>query len=608
MVSRRNFFSIAAIMLVVLFMFQFTNVALEMLNDYGSNKNSVDVSTLAARDSAFAPEGLDGETPWGTRRPGVVFIGEADSAVGQVTAHWAAYTKRNFTASERLGQYVPGGGTARADVPELIVLDGARMDWNSGECRTLMDCAAAGSSLVFATLPEPAVIRDRQELRELLGIYEVRAQRTTVEAIHLYGDFLLGGEILYQGEDEKENELRQDMELEMPWYILDAGTKVYMKGVPAGDVKVEDHPAVIWRRSLGGAYVFAVNGGYMEDAAGLGLLSAMASETGRYSVYPVVNAQNLIAANYPGLAAENGTELMKYYSMSMRGLYRDVLWPDLTAVYHRGGLGLSCMMSMQFDYSDNRQPDQGQLVYYMKLINELGAETGLSMYSVSDTPVVKRLEEDFEFLNFTGMDYSFTSLYGGSMTDQELSDALGWGDLSGVRTVAVPYDGGSEVVGYQTDHVTRQMAVTDGFAHTFMGDFRVRSLETALAYTSVLVDAARPAYPQSDQDTWDVLSQRLTSTVPSGWKGFDAFDSTTAAQCDGRIRDFLSLDYTHSYEGNQVLIRHSGSGTAWFLLRVPGRTVDSIEGGGARRVEDGVYLIEAQESDVEITLRMVYPG
>ena len=38
MVSRRNFISIAAIMLVVFFMFQFTNVALEMWNNYDENK------------------------------------------------------------------------------------------------------------------------------------------------------------------------------------------------------------------------------------------------------------------------------------------------------------------------------------------------------------------------------------------------------------------------------------------------------------------------------------------------------------------------------------------------------------------------------------------
>lgn len=603
MVSRRNFFAIAAIMLVVLFMFQFTNVALELWNNYGDNGNAVDVYTLAAQGSAYVPDSPGEETPWGTVRPGVAFLGPADSAVGQVTAQWAAYTKRSFAASTRLEGYAPG-----PEVPELIVLDGAGMGWDSGTCGVLRSFAAAGASLVFATLPDVSVIQESEELQDLLGIYEVRAQRTTVEGFHLYAGFLLGGEAVYQGENAKENEQYQDMELDLPWYILGPGTKAYMKGIPAGEEKAEDHPAVIWRRSLGGAYVFAVNGSYMEDAAGLGLLSAMASEAVGYSVYPVVNAQNLVAANYPGLASENGTVLSRYYSLSMRGLYRDVLWPDITAMYHRGGLGLSCMMSIQFDYDDNRQPDQGQLVYYMKLINELGAEPGLSLYSVSDTPVSRRLSENFSFLTQSGMDYQFTSLYGGGLTAQEVVEALGWAELAGVRTVMAPYDGGSQVVGYQTEHVTRQMAVTDGFDHTYMADFRVRCLETALAYTSVLVDAARPVYPESSRDTWDAVFQRMASDVPSGWEAFEAFDATTASQSDGRIRDFLALDYTHSYEGSEVSIQHSGSGTAWFLLRVPSKEVAGVDGGSFRKVEEGAYLIEAREGSVTVNLRPAGPG
>ena len=56
MISRRNYFAIAAIMLVVLFMFQFTNVTLEMWNDYERNENAVDVSSLTARSGVFTPE------------------------------------------------------------------------------------------------------------------------------------------------------------------------------------------------------------------------------------------------------------------------------------------------------------------------------------------------------------------------------------------------------------------------------------------------------------------------------------------------------------------------------------------------------------------------
>lgn len=598
MISRRNYFAIAAIMLVVLFMFQFTNVTLEMWNDYERNENAVDVSSLTARSGVFTPEA---EPLMGSDRPGAAYIGGSESPIGQVAASWAAYTKRSFTSSTGLEEFVPG-----RRVPELIVLDGASLDWDRGACRILKDYAAGGANLVFASLPDASVIERNQELRELLGIYEVRARLTQVQGVHLYEGFLLGGEAIYQAMEQKD-EARQDLDLEMPWYILDAGTKAYMKGIPGGDEKVEDYPAVIWRRSLGDAYIFAVNGSYMEDATGLGILSAMVSETAGCTVYPVVNAQNLVLANYPCLASENGAALDRYYSLSMRGLYRDVLWPDLTAVYHRGGLGLSSMMNIQFDYSDSRYPDQGQFVYYMKLLNELDAEPGLSLYSVSDTPAAERLAEDFSFMRQAQLEYQFTSLYGGGLDEQDLSAALGWGDLANVRTVVFPYDGGS-VVGYQTERVTRQMAVTDGFAHTYRSDLRTRSVETALAYTSVLVDAARAVYPDSKNDTWDVLSQRLTSDVPSSWENFEAFDATTVSQCDGRIRDFLALDCAYSRDGDQVSIRHTGAGTAWFLLRVPGGAVESVEGGSARRVEDGAYLIEAGANNVEITLRPALLG
>ncbi len=597
MISRRNYLSIAAIMLVVLFMFQFTNVTLEMWNDYERNENAVDISELTARSSVFAAE--DGAA-LDAARPAAAYIG-GGGAIGRMAADWAAYTKRGFVSSARLADFEPG-----TNLPELMIVDGAGMDWDAGMVQSLENYAGRGVHLVFASLPDASVIQKTPELRDLLGIYKVRAQRTKTQGIHLYGGFLLGGACIYQVEEPKDEE-RQDMELEMPWYILDAGTKAYMKGIPPGEEKVEDYPAVIWRRSLENAYVFAVNGGYMEDATGLGILSAMVSETTSCTVYPVVNAQSLVLANYPCLAAENGAVLDRYYSRSMQGLYRDVLWPDLTAVYHRGNLGLSCMMSVQFDYSDARHPSQGQFVYYMKLLNELDAEPGLSLYSVSDTPATERLAADFNFMRQAQLEYKFTSLYGGGLDEKDLNDALGWGDLANVRTVVFPYDGGSSVLGYQTEQVTRQTAIADGFAHTYRSDLRMRSVETALAYTSVLVDAARAVYPDSKNDTWDVLSQRLTADVPSSWDNFEVFDPATVSQCDGRIRDFLAMDYTYSREGNLVSIQHTGSGTAWFLLRAPGETVESVEGGSVREMEEGVYLLETGAGQVEVVLRPALP-
>ena len=80
MISRRSYLAIAAVMLVVLFMFQFTNVALELWNDYEENEHALDVSSLMDRDDAFTPGDA---SPLGAARPGVAFIGSSGSAMEQ---------------------------------------------------------------------------------------------------------------------------------------------------------------------------------------------------------------------------------------------------------------------------------------------------------------------------------------------------------------------------------------------------------------------------------------------------------------------------------------------------------------------------------------------
>lgn len=597
MISRRNFFSIAAIMLVIFFLFQFTNVALEMWNHYEDNVYATDIASLPGEDDAYALDASEKDTPWGSVRRTVAFIGEQESAMGQVTASWAVYTKRRLFVWPELPEPVP-----EEDVPELLVLDAARMEWEEGICQLLLEYAEKGTDILFGSLPVPSIIRENPGLQELLGIYEIRSDRTTVEGLHLYTGFFLGGEVIYQGADTQENELRQDLELDLPWYILDTGTKVYMKGIPAGKVEVEDHPAIIWRRSLDGAFVFAVNGGYMEDAAGLGILSAVVSQSSALDIYPVINAQNLVVANYPGLAAENSDVLSQYYSASMQGIFRDILWPDITAIYHQGKLGLSCMMAPQFDYGDSSLPDSEQFIYYMKLLNELNAEAGISGFSVSDTSMAEKLSEDLHFVERENLGYCFTSLYAGEASGSLLADVLHEKVIPTLRTVVFPFDGGSELVGYQTGDVTWQMAVADGFCHTYRSDFRMRSVETALAYTSVLADVARTVYPENAGDTWNAVSQRFSSDVPQFWREFESFDGTTVSECDERIRRFLTLDYMYEYDGETVSLHHSGGGTVWFLLRVNNRRVRAIKGGTIRRIEEGVYLVEAQEADVTVTL------
>lgn len=609
MVSHRNYLAITAIMLVVLFLFQFTNVALESWNAYESNSYAVEKEWLPGRSGRYGAGGQEEgnrEGVWDTSRNVVIYIGSMDGPLRKVVNTWSSYIKWQIKSYESLKEYERLKSQDKTDVPQIMVINSADMDWAQEENIEQLDIyARSGINLVFSDLPDVSVIEDNRQLRRLLGIKEIREEETTVAGLHLYEGFLLGGEIVYQAGTEEEYKLRQDMELVFPWYVLAAGTKAYMAGVYEDKILEEEEcPAVIWRNRLGKGYVFAVNGNYMEDAVGLGILSAAWSEASDYAVYPVVNAQNMVIANYPGLAAENGDEMMRHYGRAMPEMMRSSVWPAIVAAYQRSSMGLSCMLAPQYNYEDDNYPDQTEFLYHMKRLTEQRAEAGLSGVSAPETSLNKKLEEDSRLMEENVPGYKFASFYVKGLSDDAIDEALSGEFLEAVRTVVTGYDGDCEVVGYQSEDVTRQRIVSDGSRHTFLEDFRVKAVETALGYTSVLADIRPAANPDSEDDTFEKIIADFGWNTEHYWQNFHEFSGTTVSECDERIRSFLAMDYKESREGNSIKLEVAGPQMPiWFILRVNEGAIDKVTGGTWKKVEEQVYLIEAEESSVVIQMK-----
>ena len=267
MISRRNYFTITAIMLVVFFMFQFTNVVLEGWKGYEENAYAQDREGLTGQGSAYEQKTAEGAKD---SREKVVYIGEPDGDSGNIVYNWVEYTKRVLESYSTLEEY-----KGDDHLPKMLVIDAKHLDWEEESiCKQLKEYVEKGVTIIFGSLPDVSVIKSNQTLMNLLGITNVRQEKTTAEGIQLYEGFLLGGKIVYQVGDEKENEKKQDMELTFPWYSLTSDTKMYMCGIPKEEMDAKDYPPVIWKKNFDKAQVFAVNGGYMDDIAGLGLLSA----------------------------------------------------------------------------------------------------------------------------------------------------------------------------------------------------------------------------------------------------------------------------------------------------------------------------------------------
>ena len=452
----------------------------------------------------------------------------------------------------------------------VIALDAAGVDWDrDNSCDLLEECIQSGSSLIFCNLPDVSVLKGNERLLALLGIQAIRAEEMTVEDLHLHDGFLLGGEAVYS-EDSKE----ADVVFTFPWYEVSSKSRIYMNGVPKkkalGSEPIEEEalPAVIWQTAYETASVFVVNGNYMEDVAGVGILTAISAERKPYDLYPVVNAQNLIYVNYPGLADENGEVMIERYSQSLEGFYQNVIWPEVVAVRRESGTAISCMLAPQLDYEDDKNPDGKQFERYMKLLNEQ---------------------------------------YADGLTEEEVENALQEDLLASVRTVVEDCSENKEVIGYLSEYVTRQSAVLDGFENFERYDFRVRCLRTALGYTSMMADLRHIVSAGQDSIEWVEASNTFRQNIQYYGLGEQEFADTTVSECDERIRSFLALDYSETREFNSIqLTINDANRPVWFVLRTNKEAIESIEGGSWKALEKDAYLIEVEQEKAVIKLRSIY--
>ena len=592
MVSRRNFATITIMLVILLFMFQFTGVMKDKLSKYGINEYQESARTELTEKDMFP---ASGQSEQKTAR--VFYAGQSEKTKNTVK-WWCTYSKRDFQTADSLNVIMDD----EDDLPDVLVLDGTYLE-NRENINAVSDAVENGVNVVVSGLPDADEIEKNNSLRKLLGIRYVEQKEVTLEGIHLFAGFLLGGEVIYQAEDEEE-EKNKDMDLTVPWYVTGEGTKSYMVGM-LEDVRPDSgrQPAIIWRNGLENACVFCVNGDYLEDNSGIGILDAMMAEASSFEIYPVVNAQNLVIANYPGFASENENNMEKIYSQSQKALFREIIWPSLVSIERKIDAKLTCMMTPQFDYNDENEPREGEVAYYLKLLKEEYGEAGLSSGNVSDTGLSEKMEQDEQFWKREAPDYCFQSLF--LENENELGDALENDKLGGIRTVVTPesqtYD--EPVISFAKENVTLQRATGDGVNHTLMDDFRQRCIQTALGYSNTVWDLLVAAYPEKKADAWEVLSKEAASNICTYQKPYMVFDETTLSKSDQRIRRFFALSYSVESEDNTISLHVDGlEEQAWFLLHTGSREIEEMHGGSFSAVEDGVYLICAENDEVTIRL------
>lgn len=594
MVSKRKFFSIAIMMFVLFFLFQFSMV----LRD---SKNTYDINSSLTKKKA------DGENQWTPSDSvtgadsSVVFVGNKAGDMGTAVSRWCTYAKRKLISCKSVSTYKSDD----KNLPEMMILESEKYA-DGDNLTTLETLEKKGVIIVFGCLENAKNIQNNKALMKFLGIQKVVAEETHFAGVKLFEGLLLGGEVTYNTSKDKEEKKRQDLELDVPWYQVGSGTKTYMVGLldekTGKNVENEDLPTIIWRNGIDYGSVFAVVGDYMKDSTALGLLDGMRAEALQYTIYPIVNAQNLSMVNFPVFADENNTEMLKLYSQSVTGIARDIMWPALISVVEKSDMKMTCFIQPQADYTDDIEPKSGNLEFYLKQMKEQSAEAGISLEYQKLDKAEDKVTKDTEFFENEKINYRFGAAFAKEKDLKGILKDTDSGLLGDVGTLVCDYTENQPVVSYYSDSVTLQTVTSDGMNYAYSDDIRMRSIQTALGYTNVMLDMYDIFWPQEKTDRWEVMQKRFSSNLLTYWKNFRDFDSTTLSESNARIRTFLNLAYSQSREDNTITLQTSEVGS-WFILRTHGEEIDEIDGGSQTEIEADAYLICAEDTTVKIRLK-----
>lgn len=600
MVSRRKFFSIAIMMFVLLFMFQFSMVLRDRQNTYDVNSN------LAPKQNdgknVWKNEELDPASVGTTDRRYVLFVGDSSSDMAEAVSRWCTYAKWDISKCSSMEKFKEND----KNLPGMLILESEKYALDDN-LKKIEELEQKGVIIVFGCLEDPKNIEKNQELQDFLGIYKIVSKKTELTGAKLFEGLLLGGEVIYETPEDKDERDRQDLQLNVPWYQVGSGTKTYMVGLldqskQKETVENEELPTLIWRNGIRNGSIFCVVGDYMKDSTALGLLDGMVAEASSYYIYPVVNAQNLSMINFPVFADENNEQMMELYSQSITGMARDIMWPSLISIVEKGGLKMSCFMQPQTNYEDGIEPTSKNLVFYLKQMKEQNAEAGLSLQYKNAESLRDKLNQDAEFFRKADSSYKYGAAYTEEKDLDTVKALMNTELMKNVSTLVCEYTEDEPVISYCTDSVTLQSVTSDGMNYTYSDDIRMRSIQSSLGYTNVMLNMQKIFWPERKKDRWQIMQKRFSSNLLTYWKKFTGFDSTTLSESNTRTRTFLKLDFSETRTDDEIILKTSESGS-WFILRTHGEEIEEIEGGTQKKLEDNVYLIQAQDTTVKIQVK-----
>ncbi len=601
MISKRIYFTIIMMFVTIFALFMFIGISSNLVNDKAANIRA-DKDIRIRYEDILSPDllnmELDTELNAIDKKTAAAIISEEkDSTTAGLLIEWCVYHKYRYKVHTSLPD--------AEDMEDFDILLFGDITLTREDRDTLYSYADLGKTMIFTRLPDYQVLYSDRRMADFFGIEGMDSRSTEADGIKIFSDFMIGGERIYQKDDYFGTE--DDTSILVPYYRLRAGYEVYAVGLfdDQQELGIQDRelPPLLWRTKTGNAFVFAINSELFHGVSLLGVMTGFMTHINECYLYPVVNAQTISLLDYPYFSEENEAVIGQIYSRSSDALARDILWPNIIQVLKNYGKSYNFFAASQLDYLDEVGPDEDYVNFYIREINKLPGEMGLSLGQVSEADLADIINKNDSFFKDSLPEYDFSALFLADFSMDAIKKELGHSLLSKISMVISDYHDGDKLIDFIDNKVLSVKFNLDGYRHETRDDIQQKSIYNALGMSNTRVDIGRVIYPTSSDDEWNNLSL-IWSRGDTYFKDYADFDMVSMYEMESRVRRFLALDFFYECNNNGMNIQiENFDEEAYFILSVYDKDIVSVDNGEAKRIAENMYLIKAYEPNVQIRLK-----
>ena len=512
-----------------------------------------------------------------------------------------------------------GGPDAAENIDQYdtLVLSMTHMEYLGESVLDILDWVQAGGGLMILYPPEVSGVF--QLMAQRLGVTSMDDTMAVVEGVHFLRPFMLGGQ-------ERDYMITDPFESSLAVQLRDDCT-VYMESTGESPVPL------IWSREVGQGEIVVMNLGFLTKDY-RGFYSSAYSLLGDVCVWPVINGSTFYLDDFPSpVPGGVSTYIEADYHMTIEEFYTQVWWNDIYNLADQYGIRYTGLVIE--DYSDlveapfPRPKDLQRYRYFGNMLLNQGGEIGYHGYNHmplclpgfdyeggyesynlwnSYEDMKASIEELHDFCQMLFPTERFRvyvppsnilSDEGRQMLGSEFPDLTAIasvylpGDVAYVQEFEVAEDGIIE-----TPRIISGYILEEDMYVSALSELNFHFVNTHFQHPDDVLDEDRGA-----ELGWEEMFGRLEKYMEWLYGSAGSIRNLTGTELAGAVQVYDSLEVLRQETDTSLkLVLEGFHDQAWLMVRINEGTPGQVQGGQLTRLQEGLYLLQADSPEVEIAL------